>query len=117
MINDAPPEIQKVIDRGMAEEIAAYVTRRNDRARTKEATLADVCKRFSINQKTALRIIEGNPDKLMLSEFAYRSASREAEQRQNWGEMLFAAFYPQHWPDAPLGRRLVCVARQGESND
>ena len=117
MINDAPPEIQKVIDQGTAKEIAAYITKRNERRKgeaIKETTLTDVCKRFRLRQADAMRIIEDNSDVLMLSEFAYKPADKSAEDQQDWGKMLLAAFHPQHWANAPLGKRLVYVV-EGEA--
>lgn len=100
----APPEIQKILDQGKAEEIAGYIERRNTRRPDARATLSTVCTRFRINQAEAKRIID-SVDFLVLSDFAYKSVG------ETWAEINASAWYPQLWEDAPDGKRLVMVIK------
>jgi hypothetical protein len=96
-----PPKIQKVIDQGKANEIAAYITRRNVKYSLVElATLARVCQRFRINQETAKRII-GSVGFLALSSLAYIGGDLP--------EFVEAG-------DCPDGWRLVDVVEEIEVN-
>jgi len=96
-----PPRIQKVLDQMKAEEIAAYIERRNESRPDALATLNTICTRFRMNHAEVIRIIE-NSDLLTLSEFAYKPA-----ESKEWSKQLLAAWFPEFWPEAPSGRKLV----------
>lgn len=100
-----PPNIQIVLDKAKAKEIAAYIERRNKERPDSKATLNVVCTRFRLNHTDALRIID-SVDFLTLSEFAYKPPPKNSDV---WADHMIAAWFPQVWPDAPKGKRLVSI--------
>jgi len=96
-------DIQAMLDQAIAEEIAAYVTRRNIKHPEHKTTLAHVCKRFRLRQGEAMRILD-NSQVVVLSSFAYGRPKDDS-----FASALMASFEPQFLPDAPLGQRLVMV--------
>lgn len=98
-----PKEIQAVLDRARAIEIAAYIQRRNKRRPDAQATLAIICTRFRLNQTEVKRIID-SVEYLDLSNFAYKPPADDS-----WAAQMLAAWHPQWWEDAPDGKRLVVV--------
>lgn len=110
--NDMPTErMRTVLDRNKAEEIATYIERNEqnykDNGRS-GITLKNICVRFRLRQEDTLRIIESNPDVLILTNFALQPPPKGS---QNWGDMLSACFLPKYWPEAPAGRKFVTTTR------
>lgn len=96
--------IQMVLDKAKAREIADYINSRNGKQPQNLTTLKNVCRRFGLNQTDAKRIIE-SVDFLTVSDFAYKPPRKGA----GFGETLAAAFHPTIWEDAPDSKRLVVV--------
>jgi hypothetical protein len=99
-----PDHIQRVLDKGKAQEIAEYVRKKNRKSLYHYATLRDVCVRFRLNQTDAKRIID-SVDFLYLSDLAYKPPRKGA----TFGQALMASWHPTIWEDAPDGSKLVSV--------
>jgi len=113
-----PAAIQQALDRGLAHQFAAYIRRHQERYRFPEiggaVTLAGLCRRFRVSQAVARRAIASVPF-LAVSEYAYRPTSRRDSvplDSPEAGEILVASFLPQHWPEAPWGRRIVVLLEE-----
>lgn len=111
----APPAVQRVLDRGLAAQFAAYIRRQRERNRFphtgSEVTLAGLCRRFRVSQAVARRVI-ASVNFLAVSEYAYRPTGGHRAVPLNSraaAQMLVASFLPQHWTDAPWGLRLVVL--------
>lgn len=100
---ETPHEIQVVLDKMHAEEIAAYIIRRNKKHPGRMTNLRHVCVRFRISQQEAKRIFS-TCRFLFLSNFAYKPFNG-----RSFAEGLFAALVPQIWQEAPEGDKLVQV--------
>lgn len=116
--NDVPTaRMKKALDENKAQEIAAYVER-NEKGYIQNGkggiTLSNVCQRFRLLQEDALRIINDNPNILILSNFALKPASKEEIEAGNWGAMLSAKFLPKIWPTAPKGKRIVITVKNSQ---
>jgi hypothetical protein len=96
--------VQSVLDKYHAEQIAAYVSRRNKNYPRNLTTLRRICVRFRMRQCDVIRIID-SVDYLILSEFSYAPPKENA----TWGEAMVATWFPGINPDAPFGNRLVSV--------
>ncbi len=101
-------KLDDMLDEMRAEDIAAYVRRRNKAHPEYNATLRLVCSRFRLTQAEAMRIIEKSP-LLCLSSFAYLPASYDG----GFAKAMLAAWFPSYAPDAPVALRLVMVLEEG----
>lgn len=99
-----PPEVQAVLDRHKAREIANYVKARDKRNPHRLTTLLNVCRRFKISQAEVKRIFE-SVDFVVISSMAYEPPGPDASSGEKWA----AAFVPRPWKNAPASSRLITV--------
>jgi hypothetical protein len=99
-----PSEVQAVLDRAKAREIAEYVKARDKRNPHSLTTLLNVCRRFKISQAEVERIFK-SVDFIVISSFAYEPPGPDASSGEKWA----AAFVPRLWKNAPASSRLITV--------